>query len=119
MVERGGKELTIRATPELKEITTPFGKQRLGILGVQGSRDPADVKVQTLGFAASLAGGVSETWFIVDRTGAYIGGLFAGTESTDQLSGPIPHRAGLGPGGARRASWLSSTWRRFSPCPSA
>ncbi|WP_406857516.1 RIP metalloprotease RseP [Alsobacter sp. KACC 23698] len=89
VVERGGKELTVRATPELKEITTPFGKQRLGILGVQGSRDPADVKVEKLGFVASLKGGVSETWFIVDRTGAYIGGLFAGTESTDQLSGPI------------------------------
>ena len=32
---------------------------------------------------------VNETWFIVERTGAYVGGLFAGTESTDQLSGPI------------------------------
>lgn len=88
-LERAGKELTVTATPELKVITTPFGKQRLGMLGLQGSRDPADLKQQTLGVGASLKGAVEETWFIVERTGAYVGGLFAGTESTDQLSGPI------------------------------
>jgi regulator of sigma E protease len=41
----------------------------------------------TLG--ASLRTALDETWFIVERTGAYVSGLFAGTESTDQLSGPI------------------------------
>ncbi|GGH21852.1 zinc metalloprotease [Alsobacter metallidurans] len=88
-LERAGKEITVTATPELKVINTPFGKQRLGMLGLQGSRDPADLKQQTLGVGASLKGAVEETWFIVERTGAYVGGLFAGTESTDQLSGPI------------------------------
>lgn len=88
-VERAGKEVALTATPELKVITTPFGKQRLGMLGLQGSRDPADLRQQTLGFGASVKGAVEETWFIVERTGSYIGGLFAGTESTDQLSGPI------------------------------
>ena len=89
VVERAGKEVTLTATPELKVIDTPFGKQRLGMLGIQASRDPADVKFQTLGLGASLKSAVQETWFIVERTGAYVGGLFAGTESADQLSGPI------------------------------
>jgi regulator of sigma E protease len=30
-----------------------------------------------------------ETWFVIDRTAAYVGGLAMGRESTDQLSGPI------------------------------
>ncbi len=33
--------------------------------------------------------GVKETWFVVDRTMAYIGGIFVGREAADQLGGPI------------------------------
>ena len=31
----------------------------------------------------------SETWYVVERTMSYVGGLFVGRESPDQLSGPI------------------------------
>ena len=40
----------------------------------------------------SVAGrrlGAQETWFVVDRTLSYIGGVFAGREAADQLGGPI------------------------------
>jgi regulator of sigma E protease len=30
-----------------------------------------------------------ETWYVVARTGSYLGGLVMGRESADQLSGPI------------------------------
>ena len=33
--------------------------------------------------------GALESWFIVDRTFSYIGGIFAGRECADQLGGPI------------------------------
>jgi regulator of sigma E protease len=33
--------------------------------------------------------GVKETWFVVDRTIAYIGGIFTGRENADQVGGPI------------------------------
>src|SRR5450631_4096740 len=33
--------------------------------------------------------GVQETWFVVDRTLSYIGGVFTGREAADQLSGPL------------------------------
>ena len=33
--------------------------------------------------------GAQETWFVVDRTLSYIGGVFTGRESADQLGGPI------------------------------
>jgi regulator of sigma E protease len=88
-VDRAGQLLTKQVTPELKEIKTPFGRQRVGMLGVQASRDPADQRTEQLGPMESIAAAMSETWYIVERTGAYVQGLFAGTETTDQLSGPI------------------------------
>jgi regulator of sigma E protease len=33
--------------------------------------------------------GVQETWFVIDRTLSYIGGVVVGRESADQLGGPI------------------------------
>ena len=38
VVDRNGREVTVEATPDLKEQTTPFGKQRIGLLGLQASR---------------------------------------------------------------------------------
>jgi len=32
---------------------------------------------------------VKETWFVVDRTLAYIGGVFTGREAADQVGGPL------------------------------
>jgi regulator of sigma E protease len=89
VVERAGTPLTVTVVPALKELKTSLGRQRVGQLGVQGSRDPADVRHEKLGPGAALASAVSETWYVVERTGAYVQGLFAGRESTDQLSGPI------------------------------
>jgi len=86
---RAGREMTVSATPELKVINSSFGKQRLGILGIQGSRNPEDFRTESMTLGASLRTALDETWFIVERTGSYVSGLFAGTESTDQLSGPI------------------------------
>ena len=33
--------------------------------------------------------GIKETWFVVDRTLAYIGGVFTGREAADQVGGPL------------------------------
>ena len=33
--------------------------------------------------------GVEETWFVVERTLSYLGGVIVGRESADQLGGPI------------------------------
>jgi regulator of sigma E protease len=88
-VERQGEPVTLQAIPDVRETETPFGKQRIGLLGLQGSRDPADVKRVTYGPIQSLGVGVYETWYVVERTFDYIGKLIVGRESADQLSGPI------------------------------
>ncbi|CAA9340266.1 MAG: Intramembrane protease RasP/YluC, implicated in cell division based on FtsL cleavage [uncultured Microvirga sp.] len=88
-VERGGREIVLNAVPDLKETQTPFGKQRIGLLGLQASRSPDDLKTVTFGVADSMAFGVRETRYVVERTMTYISRLVVGREYADQLSGPL------------------------------
>jgi regulator of sigma E protease len=89
-VERGGVQLTLKAIPEFKEIKDNFGNMhRLGVLGISRSMAPGDIKTQKLGPLQAVVMGAQETWFVVDRTLSYIGGVFAGREAADQLGGPI------------------------------
>jgi regulator of sigma E protease len=89
-VERGGVHVTLKATPQLRELKDNFGnKHRLGVLGISRSMAPGDIKTQKMGPVQAVAEGARETWFVVDRTLSYIGGVFAGREAADQLGGPI------------------------------
>ncbi|HEY8384201.1 MAG TPA: RIP metalloprotease RseP [Microvirga sp.] len=89
VVERAGQPVTLTAVPDLREQTTPFGKQRIGLLGLQATRDPNAVRRVYFSPLGALKTGVGETWYVVDRTFNYLGKLVTGRESTDQLSGPI------------------------------
>jgi regulator of sigma E protease len=89
VVDRAGRQLTLHATPDLKEQETPFGKHRIGLLGLQASRDPADLKTVRYGLLESVRLGTLECWYVIERTFSYIGKLIVGRESADQLSGPI------------------------------
>jgi regulator of sigma E protease len=90
VVERRNSEVTLTATPQLKEIKDNFGNtHRLGVLGISRSMAASDIKTQKLGPFAAVSLGAEETWFVVDRTLSYIGGVFAGREAADQLGGPI------------------------------
>lgn len=89
-VERGGVNLTLKAVPEMREIKDNFGNvHKLGVLGISRSMAPGDVRTQKYGPLAAVVAGTQETWFVVDRTLSYIGGIFAGREAADQLGGPI------------------------------
>ncbi len=88
-VERGGAAVVLSVTPDLVETSSPLGKQRLGIIGVQASAKPEDWTTQHFNLGQSVMLGLSETWFVVERTYDYVAKLVRGKESTDQLSGPI------------------------------
>jgi len=89
-VDRGGAPVTLKATPQLKELKDNFGNvHRLGVLGISRSMSPGDVKTEKAGPLRAIVMGAQETWFVVDRTLAYIGGVFVGKEAADQLGGPI------------------------------
>jgi regulator of sigma E protease len=85
-VDRDGKEIVLKAKPKLDEHKDRFGNLlRVGRLGITGLMDPP----VTVGPFAALSLGAAETWFVVDRTFSYIGGIVAGRESADQLGGPL------------------------------
>ena len=89
-VDRGGAPVTLKAIPQLKELKDNYGNvHRLGVLGISRSMSPGDIKTEKAGPLRAIVMGAQETWFVVDRTLAYIGGVFVGREAADQLGGPI------------------------------
>jgi regulator of sigma E protease len=89
-VDRKGNRLVLKATPTLREIKDNFGSvHRIGILGIQRSTAPEDLKFQPVAPPQAVWLAVQETWSVVDRTLRYIGGVITGREAANQLGGPI------------------------------
>ena len=89
-IKRGDAEQTLTATPELKEVKDNFGNvHKLGVLGITRASNPGDATMEKINPARAVVLGVKETWFVVERTISYIGGIFTGREAADQVGGPI------------------------------
>jgi len=89
-IKRGDSTLQLKATPEFREVKDTFGNaHRLGVLGITRATAPGDVVTERVDPGTALWLGVKETWFVVDRTLAYIGGIFTGREAADQVGGPL------------------------------
>lgn len=89
VVDRGGAPVTLTAVPDLREVTSPLGVQRVGVLGVQAANNAASWRTEHYSPAGALRAGVRETWQVVTQTYHYLGRVITGKESTEQLSGPI------------------------------
>lgn len=89
-VQRGTGVLDLVATPRAqvrKDIIGGVG--RVGYLGLGGSRDRADFSIRKLDPITALSRGGVETWDTLTVNLRYIGRIFRGQESGDQLGGPI------------------------------
>ena len=109
VVDRQGGDADITATPKITVVDQGvFGKRRMGHLGLASSANPNDARVERCGLMTCAAWGAAQEWFIVKATGTYIVGIFAGRESTDQMSGLI--------GAAQMAGEMAkiSFWELFS-----
>ncbi len=109
VVERDGHDVSLTATPKVAVVDEGvFGKRRMGHLGLASSADPKGVKMIRCSLPTCAVWGAGQEWFIVKATGAYIAGIFAGRESTDQVSGLI--------GAAQMAGEMAkiSLWELFS-----
>jgi regulator of sigma E protease len=90
VMERDGELLTFEVTPELLEMEDRFGnKLEQGIIGVVNDNETGGQRVESYGVGESFVMAVSETWYVVERTGGYIAGIFSGREKADQIGGPI------------------------------
>jgi regulator of sigma E protease len=89
-VQRGSETRILKATPALEEKKDVFGNVlRIGILGIQRSPNPEDLKFQPVPPPQAVWLGIKESWNVVDQTLSYIGGVIVGRKSADQLGGPL------------------------------
>ena len=89
-IKRGDSIMQLEATPEQRDVKDPFGNShRQGILGITRSTAPGETLTERVDPATALWLGVKETWFVIDRTLAYIGGVFTGREAASQVGGPL------------------------------
>src|SRR5215475_4381911 len=89
-VKRGDQVVQLTGTPQLREDKDSFGnQQRRGILGITRQTAPGDSLTERVDPATALWLGIKETWFVIERTLAYIGGIFTGREAANQIGGPL------------------------------
>jgi len=90
VVERGGRELELVATPQRRTIIDPAGnEQKVGLLGLAARNDARDLRVRRYGPIEAVQGGVLRTWKVLETTVSYLGRVVTGRESADQLGGPL------------------------------
>jgi regulator of sigma E protease len=89
-VKRGDATLELHGTPQLREVKDPFGNvHRQGVLGITRQTSAWDVLTERVDPATAFGLAVKETWFVIDRTIAYVGAVFVGREGADQVGGPL------------------------------
>ncbi|WP_315711603.1 MULTISPECIES: RIP metalloprotease RseP [unclassified Bradyrhizobium] len=90
LIKRDGAELTLKATPALKEVKDLFGNShRIGVLGIQYNAKPDESRSIPVGFLESIKIGFEQVWFIISTTFKFIASLFAGAGSAGDVGGPI------------------------------
>ena len=89
-VKRGEASVQLEGTPELRNVKDPFGNaHRMGVLGITRQTAAGDVVTERVDPATAVWLGVKETWFVIERTLSYVGGIFTGREAADQVGGPL------------------------------
>ncbi len=87
--EQGGVR-TIAVTPRaMDRVTAEGGTERVGALGVQLGVLKAERVIEPVGIIEALGAGAGDTWRIIARTGAYLGGIFSGHNSGRDIAGPL------------------------------
>jgi regulator of sigma E protease len=88
-LERDGREIAMRVTPRPTEVPDSLGGTvELGLLGI--SKDVSqDMVYERKNPAEALLLGVSETYFVLERTLVYVKRMIVGEVSPDGLAGPL------------------------------
>jgi regulator of sigma E protease len=87
VVERGGEQVTLTATPKRTEREDPIGGvMTTGFLGISSTGELVSERYNPV---QATAMGVEQTWEVIAGTGRYVGRMVAGKESTEMLGGPV------------------------------
>lgn len=88
VVERGGRTVTLYATPKRVDRQLADGSRRKGV-GYLGIEAVGERETRHYGPLQSVGRGIHHTWQTLDTTLTYISRIFVGKENGGQLSGPI------------------------------
>ena len=89
-VERNGAPVDLTVVPERVETEDRFGNEmELGRIGVVGTRDSGNFRVERYGPVAAIGQGALQSWHIVVSTYDYIVNVFAGRMKANQIGGPV------------------------------
>ncbi|MEZ5926668.1 MAG: RIP metalloprotease RseP [Hyphomicrobiaceae bacterium] len=89
-LDRAGQKIDLKATPKRTEQTDRFGNiYPIGLIGVERTTKREELIEKTYSVPMSIARGVGETQFIVERTLGLLRDVIIGKESVKQLGGPI------------------------------
>lgn len=89
-IKRGEALLTLKATPDRREISDRFGnKLRVGVIGIKRNTTQQEWQFKQYGPAEAVVMAVKESYFIVSRTLGYLYDVVTRRESGDQLGGPL------------------------------
>ncbi|RWX59370.1 RIP metalloprotease, partial [Mesorhizobium sp. M4B.F.Ca.ET.089.01.1.1] len=87
---RGGKEITLTATPEPMEQQDALGnKIKVAVIGVANSTELGQPRVITYNPVGAVGAAVEETGHVIQRTGQFLQRFLVGREDKCQLGGPI------------------------------
>ena len=89
-VDRSGTLLSIKATPERREISDRFGnKLKVGVIGIKRNATQQEWQFKHYGPLEAVGLAVKESYYIVSRTLGYLYDVVTRRESGDQLGGPL------------------------------
>jgi regulator of sigma E protease len=89
-VERAGREVILVATPVREVLEDPIaGRVTVGRIGLALASSPAEARQVRYNPIQAMGQGFRETGDILGTTLTYLGRIFTGRESGDQLSGPL------------------------------
>lgn len=89
-IDRSGVRTNLTVTPREETQTDNFGNEfKVPVIGIVANSQSAAFRTVDLTPWSALAYGVSQTWFVTERTVAFIGGIFGGTQGSEQIGGPI------------------------------
>jgi regulator of sigma E protease len=90
VIDRAGSELTLKAAPELRDHEDRIaGKHKRAMIGIQGSGETSKITHTRVGPGQAFTMGVQKTWDIAAGTLVYIGDVFAGRQTAEQVGGVI------------------------------
>ena len=116
-VDRGGSQVTLKATPALREVKDNFGNtHRIGVLGISRSMSPDEARFEPVDPLTAVWLGVKETWFVVEQTMTYICRVFVGPGAGGPAWRSNPNCTGVRAGGDRRAFRRSYTSPQCCRC---